>query len=138
MKNMSPESTINHAVLLSAVSRGAGTVNGTGVDFKGCGDILVLLKAGTSVASSTHDVALEDSADNSTFAPIVGAAFAQVTPSNDEASYLGILRKGSYRRYVRAVSVVAAAASVAGVDAFAMAPQHSDLADGGAAYAFKV
>lgn len=136
MQNINPESAIKHVESLTAVSRGAGTVNGTAGDFKGCGDILVLFKAGTNQATGTHDVKLQDSADNSSFADIAGAAFVQVTTSNDDQAYKGVLRKGTYRRYVRAVSVVAAAACVGGVDLLGMAPQHSDLADGAAAYAF--
>jgi len=138
MQNINPESATKVVELLSAVSRGAGTVNGTAGDFKGCGDILVVLMAGTNQATGTHDVKLQDSADNSTFADITNAAFVQVTTSNDEQSFKGILRKGTYRRHVRAMSVVATAACVAGVTAVAMSPQDSALADGGSAYAFKV
>lgn len=131
-----PESMCKHVESLTAVSRSAGTVNGTAGDFKGCGDILALFKAGTNVATGTHDVKLQDSADNSTFADISGAAFVQVTTANDNQAFKAILRKGSYRRYVRAVSVVATADCVGGVDLIGFGLQRTELADAAAAYAF--
>ena len=69
--------------LLAGVATGEKTAtgNGSSVDFKGYeGDILFILDSAAGGGSSpTLDVTIEDSADNSTFGALSGAAFLQVT-----------------------------------------------------------
>tara|TARA_B100000212_G_scaffold107915_1_gene80210 strand:- start:936 stop:1316 length:381 start_codon:yes stop_codon:yes gene_type:complete len=69
--------------LLAGVATGEKTAtgNGSSVDFKGYeGDILFILDSAAGGGSSpTLDVTIEDSADNSTFGALSGAAFSQVT-----------------------------------------------------------
>lgn len=88
---------------------------GTGVDTLDFEDILVVYNAGTHVATGTCDIHLEDSDDNTTFADVTGAVFAQVTTANDETTYLASVRPGSTRRYLRAYAVIATADCNGGV-----------------------
>lgn len=94
-----------------AQAQGAGTVNGIGVDCQASEEIIAVLDAGT-FTTGTADVKLQESDDNSSFADITSAVFAQVTSSNDEAIYVGRVSRRTRpatKRYIRAVSVVATA-----------------------------
>jgi hypothetical protein len=94
-----------------------GTDNSSAVDMQEFGEVLVLLNAGTVGASGTVDVHVEESADGSTgWADITGAAFTQVTASNDDADYMGrVAWTATRERYLRTVLVVATAACDVGV-----------------------
>lgn len=88
----------------------SATFNGIGVDTAGYDDAMVVMMHGT--ATGTVDCKVQDSADNSSFADVAGAAFVQITPSNDDTMFLGRLRcDGTVRRYLRVVSVTAASSS---------------------------
>lgn len=82
------------------------TTNGTGVDTLGYGDdLVVILDVGAvSGTTPTLDVTIQDSADNSSFAAITGAAFSQFTAANKQ----GVLRVNldGKRRYIRAVATI--------------------------------
>ena len=77
------------------------TGNGTGIDLKDYeGDILFILDSAAGGGSSpTLDVTIEDSADNSTFAALSGAAFTQVTGS--ASSQKLSISADECKRYVR-------------------------------------
>jgi len=45
---------------------------------------------------------------------IAGAAFTQVTPTNDDAIYVGVINLEKRLRYIRVVGVAATAASIYG------------------------
>ena len=107
-------------------SRATGTTtNGLEVDTRGFQEALVILTASTVAATSTLDVKMQDSADGSTgWADVASATFVQVTPSNDEAIFVGRVKLNSYtagtpgkfRAWLRPVGVTAGTgASVYGV-----------------------
>lgn len=87
----------------------AASGNGTGVDLQPyAGDIVIVLNAkhGTGNADNTADITIEDSADNSSFAAVSGAAFTQVNGTTDSTQIMA-LNKDSLRRYIRAVKTIA-------------------------------
>jgi hypothetical protein len=92
--------------LLPAATRTA-SANGTGVDLQkytnpGGRAMKAVLEVGTVTGTSpTLDVKMQQSDDNSTFADISGAAFAQVT-----AAGLSELHFQATKRYVRAVATI--------------------------------
>lgn len=76
---------------------------------------VVVLNAGTVGASGTVNCKVQESADGSTgWADVSGAAFTQVTASNDDAAYVGSIRLDHRLRYIRVVMTVAVAACDAG------------------------
>lgn len=93
------------------------TGNGTGVDVQQfVGEISVLLASkATAGTTPTLDVKLQDSADNSTFADIAGAAFTQVTDAGSSAAVLHkiTVNVGAVKRYIRAVKTIGGTASPA-------------------------
>ncbi len=94
----------------------SATVDGVGVDTAGYDEAVIVLDSGTTAATGTLDVKMQESDDNSTFVDIAGAAFAQITPTNDDAIYIGTLRlEGARKRYIRPRAVAATAASLYGV-----------------------
>lgn len=94
----------------------AASTDGTGVDAKGFDECLVVLNSGTNTGAATLDIIVEDSADNSTFAAITGAAFTQLVAANDNTPYVGRIDLRKYKRYLRINAVGDAAnAAIAGV-----------------------
>ncbi|TXH55825.1 MAG: hypothetical protein E6Q97_07990 [Desulfurellales bacterium] len=83
------------------------TANGTGVDLQGYTNPggrqmkAILTNGTTSGTSPTLDVKLQDSDDNSTFADITGATFAQKTAAGNEE-----IQFRTNKRYVRAVATI--------------------------------
>lgn len=94
----------------------AGTDNAAAADTKDFDDMLIVLSSGVSVATSTLDVKLQESSDNSSFSDIVGAVFTQILPANDNTVYVGRLKCKNFERYIRAVLVTATANATAGVN----------------------
>jgi hypothetical protein len=94
------------AVSLAVAGAITTTGNQTGVDilnFDGHGMVILNSAAGTGT-TPTLDVKLQDSADNSSFADVSGAAFTQVTGA---ASFQTIdVDLSAIRRYVRVVDTV--------------------------------
>lgn len=86
----------------------AGTVNGTGIDTAGYDEACVVLSVGN--ITGNLDVKVQDSADNSSFADVTGAAFAQIGASGDNQAVIGMLKLNgnTVRRYIRIVSTVQA------------------------------
>lgn len=90
---------------------GGGALNGASVDTKGFSEALVILATGVAGAG-TLDVKIQDSADNSDWADVTGAAFAQLTGSDDNVVKIARLKLDGnlVRRYIRVTSTVATAA----------------------------
>lgn len=90
---------------------GSGAVNGTGIDLTTIGNpkSCVLYAAGGAASGTpttqTLDAKLQDSADNSTFADLSGAAITQITADSTEG--IVDVNLSSARRYVRVVRTVA-------------------------------
>lgn len=107
---------IKAAVGLAPLSRSAATYNGTGIDRKEFEEALVVVNAGTNEAGGTVAITVSDSADNSTFAAVSGAAFTSITTANDNNIYVGRLNLVGLKRYIRVNAVVAVAACLFSVD----------------------
>lgn len=94
---------------LAPLANAAGTRNGTGVDRQLQRSVTIVCNTGAatgSPSSGTLDVKLQDSADNSTFADISGAAFSQKTTTTAEIRSINVDLSGA-ARYVRVVEVTA-------------------------------
>ncbi len=92
---------------LFANTERTATANGTGVDVRdyvGKGIAILDAEAGGGT-TPTLDVKLQDSADNSTFTDISGAAFAQLTDAADALEGIAI-DFDELDRYVRAVVTI--------------------------------
>lgn len=95
-------------------SRGAATTDTTGIDVRGYKYAQVVLLCGATTATGTLDVTVResDNSDGSSSAAIPGATFAQVTPSNDDATYTGTIYLPPRKRYLVIRAITATAASV--------------------------
>lgn len=93
--------------LLAPAARTA-SANGTGADLQGYvnpggSEMKAFLSVGAASGTTpTLDVKLQDSDDDSTYADISGAAFAQKTATGSEAIHFQ-----TKKRYVRAVATIA-------------------------------
>jgi len=90
----------------------SSTRTGSGVDLQGYeGQIHFTLQCGAvSGTTPTLDGKLQDSADNSSFADVTGATFAQCTTSNDKRDLTLDVR--NLRRYVKVVLTIAGSSPV--------------------------
>ena len=92
-------------------AQAAGTVNGTGIDRTAHDNPMSAVLYGACGAASgtpttqAYDVKLQDSADNSTFADITGAAITQIVADSGEG-FVDV-NLTTARRYIRVVRVVA-------------------------------
>ena len=105
------------AQTLVADAYATGTHNGVAIDTKGFDEVLFVVNSGTNEAGATVDIKIQECATSGgTYADITGAAFTQITTSNDNAVYQGRVRMTPTReRYLRAVAVVATDAADCGV-----------------------
>jgi hypothetical protein len=97
------QQALDKLALIAGHPTAARTATGqtSGIDLQAYdGDVVFLLdSAAGSGTSPTLDVTIEDSADNSSFAAISGAAFTQVTGTASAQKL--VINKDSARRYVR-------------------------------------
>lgn len=79
--------------------------NGISIDTLGYETLTFIYQYGTTTTftSATVDFTLEDSADDSSFAAITGAAMAQHTSAQNAKRHAIVLNLKGRRRYVRAV-----------------------------------
>lgn len=99
------------------------TVTSAAIDVRGFDEVVVTLDCGTTAATGTLDVKVQSSATSGgTYADITGAAFVQVTPSNDDAIYVGRIRVNPSKPFLKVVAAAATAASLYSV--------HFDLGGG--------
>ena len=99
-------------------SRSAGAVNGEGFDSKGYDGVCAIVDVGAIAGSTTLDVKLQDSDDNTTFADITGASITQLAAQSTEQPTIDVRLGGpaNKARYIRAVLTVGGASTaVAGV-----------------------
>lgn len=93
-------------LLLPAAVTASG--NGTGVDLKdyiGLAKVILHSAKASAGTSPTMDVKIQDSADDSSYADVSGAAFTQVTDVADSLQGIS-LDLDKCRRYVRAVKTI--------------------------------
>lgn len=81
----------------------AAATNGASLDTLGFEDVLVVVKSTPSGSGTTVDFKVQDSADDSSFADITGAAFTQITTAGGAKEYVGNVKCSKNRRYVRVV-----------------------------------
>lgn len=97
------QQALDKLALIAGHPTAARTATGqtSGIDLQTYdGDVVFLLdSAAGSGTSPTLNVTIEDSADNSSFAAISGAAFTQVTGTASAQKL--VINKDSARRYVR-------------------------------------
>ena len=81
--------------------------NGAGADLQGYQGVLkIVLDSGAGGGTTpTLDVKIQDSADNSTFADVLGKVFTQVTGASASIQSLAIDTR-AVRRYIRAVIAI--------------------------------
>lgn len=101
------------AVLLAAAScANTAAATGTGVDLQDYeGPVVIVQNHGTS--TGTLDGKIQDSADNSSFADVAGATFAQSTTTADVKTL--VLQSKQVRRYIKYVGTVVTGPQVVGV-----------------------
>jgi len=107
----------------SHIIAAAYSLEGTAVEVLGY-SVVVNLVSGTNGGGGTVDVKVQDSDDNVTFADVASGAFTQVTEANDNATYEKAYT--GLKRYLRAVSTVAGAACVFGVNIVKYAPTSAE------------
>jgi len=97
------QQALDKLALIAGHPTAARTATGqtSGIDLKDYdGDVVFLLDSAAGTGTSpTLDVTIEDSADNSSFAAITGAAFTQVVGAASAQKL--VVNKDSARRYVR-------------------------------------
>jgi len=97
------QQALDKVALIAGHPTAARTSTGqtSGIDLKNYdGDVVFLLDSAAGTGTSpTLDVTIEDSADNSSFAAISGAAFTQVVDAASAQKL--VVNKDSARRYVR-------------------------------------
>jgi len=119
-------SAITPSISIAVDEYSAGAVTGDSVDVS-AGPQLASLTSGTYVATSTNDVKLQDSPDDSEWNDVVGGAFTQVTTANDQANQTLSYTNG--QDFLRAIATVANANATFGVNFLQNAPaiQEDDL-----------
>lgn len=115
MVRQSPEEHLKAHIGIPPDAHAAGTVNGGGIDATGFDEALIVANIGVIAATGTSDIKVQDSADNSTFADVTGAAFQQFTDANDQAIFVGRVDVRATRKFIRVVLVQATAAGDIGV-----------------------
>jgi hypothetical protein len=97
------QQALDKLALIAGHPTAARTATGqtSGIDLKDYdGDVVFLLDSAAGTGTSpTLDVTIEDSADNSSFAAVSGAAFTQVVDAASAQKL--VVNKDSARRYVR-------------------------------------
>ncbi len=99
-----------HSAVMLAGSAVA-TRTSPSLDTKGMEQATVILKTGVITATGTLDVTIHDSADNSSFAALTGAVFAQLDGTDDDTILMGKIKCNrdsgtAVRRYLRVNAVV--------------------------------
>jgi hypothetical protein len=99
-------------VSLAPAASNAASFNGTGVDLQDYNSP-VLIVQNHGVSTGTLDGKIQDSADNSNFADVSGAVFAQSTTTADVKMLT--ITPGQVRRYVRYVGTIVTGPQVVSV-----------------------
>jgi len=96
-----------------AAGSAIATVTGVSIDTAGYQEACVVLSVGNVASTGTLNVKVQDSADNSSWADITGAAFTAVGDTGDNQVQIALLKLdgNTVRRYIRVVGVVATAAA---------------------------
>jgi len=107
-----PGNSTTVALLAAASCANTAAATGTGVDLVDYeGPVVIVQNHG--VSTGTLDGKIQDSADNSSFADVTGAAFTQSTTTADIKSIA--LQSKQVRRYIRYLGTVVTGPQVVGV-----------------------
>lgn len=93
------------------VTLGTGTQVSSAIDTLGYREAIFVLYAGTLSTGTTDVTITECDTSGGSYAAITGAAFTQVTSSNDNALYVGRINLDGRKRYLKVSAVIATAAS---------------------------
>jgi hypothetical protein len=95
----------------------AAATNGTGIDTLGYSRALAIFTAAPSGAGTTSDCKLQDSADNSAYADVASATFAQATTAGGTVTgtmNIDLTKRNRYLRLVHTGAGGSAAGQAAG------------------------
>ena len=108
------ELTSNVSVVLSHGAQSSSTaVTSAAISLVGYGEAMIIVNSGVTAATGTLDIKAQSSATSGgTYADITGAAFTQITPSNDVAVYVGRLKVNPSEPHIKIVATAATAASL--------------------------
>ena len=96
---------------------------------------MIVFNAGTVGSSGTVDVKVQESdASGGSYTDVTGAAFTQVTASNDDATYVGRINLNGTKRFLKVVMTVGTAACDAGTSVI-MSPAYTG---DGSTFSFEV
>ena len=91
----------------------AGTVTSPSLDTKGMEQVTVVLQTGTIIATGTINVKIEDSADDSSWADLANAVFAEQSTGDSDLLFVGKIKCNQVstpvRRFLRINGVAAVA-----------------------------
>lgn len=98
---------------LKADSYAAGThTQTTGTDTAGFHQAMIVYNAGTTATGGTTDLKVTAATtEGGSYSDVSGAAFTQVTTSNDEAVYVGRINLNGTDRFLKVSAVQATAAA---------------------------
>ena len=101
VRRIPPDGTAATTYTLSA---GTTDVNTGGVDTRGFNEVTFIFIAGTMAASSSIDLTLEASSDNSSFAAVTGGTTAQFSATDDDKVTIVNVVDLQYRYYRLAIN----------------------------------
>lgn len=135
--HLTPESLIKTENVVPVASlTGAGT--STAIDMKGATSLRAVIMLGATGTGITFSAALQDSADNSSFAAVVDDAGNAITfakaASLGATQQLARIRASRLRRYVKLVPTTAGGAAIVGINLEAWGIKDTAHADGASAY----
>jgi len=102
--NLSDSVLVKQTLAPQSIAGGA-VINGSSVDCAGYEQLLAHVELGAiaSAANTSLSVKLQESADNSTFTDVNGAATAAILNAGQNAPYLLAVNLSERKRYLRAV-----------------------------------
>lgn len=122
-------STFAKAVQVIKAATYTATETSAAVDTGGgWGTLMIVVNAGTFTSTAGMTIKVQASTTSGgTYADITGAAFSQITVSNDETCYAGSIKlDGSYAQFIKVVATYAGSGNaIFSVDAIFLLPEDS-------------
>ena len=117
MKNIQAlEEALKAVNAIETQNLAATTVDGAGFDTKDFDEVLFVVNAG--VTDGTVDIKIQESTDDAAtdaYTDIAGAAFVQITSSNDQDVFVGRVRCKNFEQFLRATVTTTGTTSDVGV-----------------------
>ena len=112
-----------------------GADSSAAIDTAGYHQAMIVFNAGTVGSSGTVDVKVQEcDTSGGSYTDVSGAAFTQVTASNDDATYVGRVNLNGTKRFLKVVLTVGTAACDAGTSVI-MSPAYTG---DGSTFSFEV